>query len=191
LRETTGSDSLSVKGLPCGKTASPGERTEQQKGRPTAEHETPPTQREQAQAALARRPLLLLHHTGARSGTQRVSPVADLRDGDHYGIFGSQAGTPTHPAWCHNLIAHPRAQIQVSSDTLEVKATEARGEERNRLYAAMAQRGPVFGDDAAKTDRSARCSCWRRPAETCTAGQSRRSTLGSMCVRRPTGTVGA
>lgn len=43
-------------------------------------------------------PLLLLHHTGAKSGTDYVNPLAYLRDGDRYAISPPRVGPPTTPA---------------------------------------------------------------------------------------------
>ena len=91
-------------------------------------------------------PLLLLHHTGAKSGQERIAPLVYLADGDRYVIFGSKAGAPTHPAWYHNVIAHPETKIEVGTDTIDVIATEATGDERNRLYEAQVQRSPQFGE---------------------------------------------
>jgi deazaflavin-dependent oxidoreductase (nitroreductase family) len=98
-------------------------------------------------------PLLLLHHTGAKSGQERVNPVAYHRDGDRYVIFASKAGAPTNPAWYHNLKSHPQASIEVGEDRLEVTASEAEGEERERLFAAQAERSPQFAEYQQKTDR--------------------------------------
>jgi deazaflavin-dependent oxidoreductase (nitroreductase family) len=98
-------------------------------------------------------PLLLLHHTGARSGTERINPLAYLKDGDDYVIFASKAGAPTNPDWYHNLKAHPDVTIEVGSDTLRATAREATGEERERLFAAQAERSPQFADYQTKTDR--------------------------------------
>jgi deazaflavin-dependent oxidoreductase (nitroreductase family) len=98
-------------------------------------------------------PLLLLHHTGARSGQERINPVAYQRDGDRYVIFASKAGAPTNPAWYHNLKAHPQASIEVGEDRLEVKVDEAQGEERERLFTAQAERSPQFAEYQRKTDR--------------------------------------
>ncbi|HUN78686.1 MAG TPA: nitroreductase/quinone reductase family protein, partial [Solirubrobacteraceae bacterium] len=49
-------------------------------------------------------PILLLHHTGARSGTERVNPVAYHEDDGRYVIIASKGGAPSHPAWYHNLM---------------------------------------------------------------------------------------
>jgi len=98
-------------------------------------------------------PLLLLHHTGAKSGQARVNPLAYQADGDRYVIFASKAGAPTNPDWYHNLKAHPHVTIEVGTDTIDALASEASGEERERLYATQAQRHPNFADYAERTER--------------------------------------
>jgi deazaflavin-dependent oxidoreductase (nitroreductase family) len=98
-------------------------------------------------------PLLLLHHTGARSGKERVNPLAYNRDGDRYIIFASKGGAPSNPDWYHNLKAHPEITIEVGTETIPVTAGEAVGEERERLFRAQAERSPAFAEYQAKTDR--------------------------------------
>ncbi len=98
-------------------------------------------------------PLLLLHHTGARSGQSRINPLAYQSDGERYVIFASKAGAPTNPDWYHNLKAHPNVKIEVGTDTIEVLASEASGDERERLYRTQAERIPQFGEYEQKTDR--------------------------------------
>jgi deazaflavin-dependent oxidoreductase (nitroreductase family) len=97
--------------------------------------------------------LLLLHHTGAKSGRERVNPLVYMEDGDRYVIFASKAGAPTNPDWYHNLKAHPEVTIEVGTDTVPVTATEATGEERERLFRAQAERAPTFAEYQEKTDR--------------------------------------
>ncbi len=97
--------------------------------------------------------LLLLHHVGAKSGKDRINPLAYDRDGDRYVIFASKAGAPTNPDWYHNLRAHPNVTIEVGTDTIDVVAAEASGEERDRLFSAQVERSPNFADYQAKTDR--------------------------------------
>src|SRR5581483_2079613 len=75
-------------------------------------------------------PMLLLHHVGAKSGTERVTPLAYYDDDGRYVIFASKAGAPTNPAWYHNLLAHPDVRIEVGNDSLDVVASEATGAER-------------------------------------------------------------
>jgi deazaflavin-dependent oxidoreductase (nitroreductase family) len=99
------------------------------------------------------RPLLLLHHTGARSGAARVNPLVYLADGGRYVIFASKAGAPTNPDWYHNLRAHPETVMEVGDTTIPVVASEAERTERSRLYEAQVAAMPQFGEYAQKTTR--------------------------------------
>ena len=99
-------------------------------------------------------PLLLLSHTGARSGRRRVNPLAYHSDGDRYVVFASKAGAPTNPDWYHNLRAHPSVTIEVGTDTIDVLASEATGEERERLFRAQAERLPQFAEYQRRTERA-------------------------------------
>jgi deazaflavin-dependent oxidoreductase (nitroreductase family) len=98
-------------------------------------------------------PLLLLHHTGAKSGKSRVNPLAYQSDGGRYVVFASKAGAPTNPDWYHNLKAQPKVTIEVGADTIEVIASEATGEERERLYRTQAERIPQFAEYEQKAKR--------------------------------------
>jgi deazaflavin-dependent oxidoreductase (nitroreductase family) len=98
-------------------------------------------------------PLLLLHHTGAKSGTSRVNPLAYLSDHGRYVIFASKGGAPTNPDWYHNLKKGPKVSIEVGTDTIDVVAEEETGDERERLYRAQAERSPQFEEYAMKTER--------------------------------------
>ncbi len=97
--------------------------------------------------------LLLLHHTGAKSGTSRLNPLGYLVDNGRYIVFASKAGAPTNPDWYHNLKAHPDATVEVGTDTIDVVASEATGEERDRLYRTQADRVPQFAEYEKQTDR--------------------------------------
>ncbi len=99
------------------------------------------------------RTLLLLHHVGARTGTPRINPLMYSRDGDRYVIFASKAGAPSHPGWYHNLMANPNTTIEVGTDTIDVVASEATGDERDRLSNAQAESSPQFAEYQTKTDR--------------------------------------
>ena len=79
-------------------------------------------------------PMLLLDHVGARSGRARTSPLAYVRDGDAYVVVASKGGHPRHPAWFHNLRAHPETTIQVGASRRRVRARVATAEERERLW---------------------------------------------------------
>ena len=90
--------------------------------------------------------LLLLHHTGARSGQSRVNPLVYAREGEQYVIFASKAGAPTNPDWYYNVIAHPETTIEVGTETIDVVASEVTGEDRDRIFRAQAERNPQFAE---------------------------------------------
>ena len=79
-------------------------------------------------------PMLLLDHVGARSGKQRTSPLAYVRDGEAYVIVASKGGHPRHPSWFHNLRANPDTTIQVGASRRRVRARVATPAERERLW---------------------------------------------------------
>ena len=91
-------------------------------------------------------PLLLLHHTGAKSGAERVNPLAYQRVGDSLAIFASKGGAPTNPDWYHNLVAHPEASIEVGTETFPVTARVATGEERDRIWETQKEAFPNFAE---------------------------------------------
>jgi deazaflavin-dependent oxidoreductase (nitroreductase family) len=98
-------------------------------------------------------PLLLLHHTGAKSGKSRVDPVGYLSDGARYVVIASNGGATTNPGWYHNLTAHPNVTIEVATETIDVVASQATGKERERLYRTLVQRFPQLSEYAQKTER--------------------------------------
>jgi deazaflavin-dependent oxidoreductase (nitroreductase family) len=95
----------------------------------------------------------LLHHTGAKSGKSRINPLAYLSDGGRYVVFASKGGAPTNPDWYHNLTAHPNTRIEVGTDTIDVVASEATGEERERLFGIQAERVPQFAEYQKRIER--------------------------------------
>ena len=98
-------------------------------------------------------PLLLLHHTGARSGKSYINPLVYLDDGERYVIFASKAGAPTNPDWYHNLTAHPEVTVEVGVERFGARASVITGPERDRIYAAHAAENPGFAEYQEKTAR--------------------------------------
>jgi deazaflavin-dependent oxidoreductase (nitroreductase family) len=98
-------------------------------------------------------PMLLLHSTGAKSGRERINPMVFQTDGDHLVVFASKGGAPTHPDWYHNLMANPRAKVEVGTETIDVNARTAEGEERERLWSRQKEIMPGFADYEEKTTR--------------------------------------
>ena len=97
--------------------------------------------------------LLLLTTIGAKSGQQRVSPLAYLPDGERVFIFASKGGAPTNPDWYHNLVVHPQVTVEIGTEQFAATAVVIQSEERDQLYARQVQRMPGFGDYEKKTDR--------------------------------------
>jgi deazaflavin-dependent oxidoreductase (nitroreductase family) len=97
--------------------------------------------------------LLLLHHTGARTGTVRVNPLAYYDDGDRLVIVASKAGAPENPDWLFNLRANPDATIEIGSETVEVRAAEITGDDYEQTWARVTAAMPGFADYQTKTAR--------------------------------------
>jgi deazaflavin-dependent oxidoreductase (nitroreductase family) len=92
-------------------------------------------------------PLVLLHHTGAKSGTKRVNPLAYQRIGDDsVAVFASKGGAPTNPDWYYNVIANPNTSIEIGDDRYDVTARVASGEERERIWEAQKTAFPNFAE---------------------------------------------
>ncbi len=98
-------------------------------------------------------PVLLLHTVGARSGKPRTTPVAYLKDGARMIIFASAAGAPKHPAWYHNILAHPSVSVEVGSAHLDACAVALEGEERDVMFDRQAGLHPQFADYQRRTTR--------------------------------------
>jgi deazaflavin-dependent oxidoreductase (nitroreductase family) len=100
------------------------------------------------------RPLLLLHSTGAKTGQERVNPLAYRREGNTYDVFASKGGAPTNPDWYHNLLANPEASIEVGNETVKVRARDLKGEERDAVWARQIVDAPGFGEYEEKSGRT-------------------------------------
>src|SRR5206468_12619578 len=97
--------------------------------------------------------LLLLTTTGAKSGQQRVAPLAFTRDSERYVVIASKGGSPTSPDWYHNLVANPRVIVEVGTECFPALARVTSGEERERLFAAQAALMPGFAEYQKQTSR--------------------------------------
>lgn len=101
------------------------------------------------------RSLVLVHHTGARSGEERVAPLMGLHPSDDvWLIAASAAGAPRNPAWFHNLVAHPDTEIETPDDgTVAVHARVLEGEERDAGWARFTSASEGFREYEKKTSR--------------------------------------
>jgi F420H(2)-dependent quinone reductase len=104
-------------------------------------------------AAIGGTPVLLLITTGRRSGEPRPVTLTYFEDGERLVVIGSNAGEDRHPAWWLNLQEHPEATVQIGGTTTRVRAVEASGEERERLWAELTRRDPAYEEYQLRTDR--------------------------------------
>jgi deazaflavin-dependent oxidoreductase (nitroreductase family) len=102
---------------------------------------------------LGKAPVLLLTTTGRKSGQPRTNPLLYAQAGDGFVVIASKGGADEHPFWYLNLQATPRAEVTVGRETRQVNAREAEGEERERLWRALADLHPGYDKYAQKTAR--------------------------------------
>src|SRR5215472_1582080 len=99
-------------------------------------------------------PMILIHHIGARSGIERVSPLACFPQADgRFAIAASNGGSPAHPDWYHNLKANPRTKAEVGAQTFTVLAEELDDTTRAGLWPRLIAEAPSLGKFQAGTMR--------------------------------------
>jgi deazaflavin-dependent oxidoreductase (nitroreductase family) len=100
------------------------------------------------------RRLVLLHHLGARTGTERVSPVMGFPTDAGWLVVASKGGAPEHPAWYRNLLAHPEIRVETPDDgVVDVVARELDPDERAVAWRRITAEAPGFADYEQRTPR--------------------------------------
>jgi len=97
--------------------------------------------------------VLILHTQGRKSGLTRKFPLIYGRDEKNYVIVASRGGSPEHPGWYKNLLAHPDVKIQVRDAVLPVSARTASAAEKRRLWSTMSAQWPDYDKYQAGTTR--------------------------------------
>src|SRR3984893_16366917 len=98
--------------------------------------------------------LILIHHIGARSGTERVTPLGCSDQGDgRFAIVASNGGSPAHRHWYHTLKANPTIKVEVGTQTFTVLAEELDGTARASLWPKLVAQYPSIGEYQARTTR--------------------------------------
>jgi proline iminopeptidase len=97
--------------------------------------------------------ILLLTTTGRKTGNKTTAPLIFGLDGDTPVIVASQGGAPDHPGWYKNLVKNPAAEVQIKGETFAVRAREAEGDERDRLWELMNQEWRHYEEYQTRTDR--------------------------------------
>ncbi|CAN5594285.1 MAG: nitroreductase family deazaflavin-dependent oxidoreductase [Rubrobacter sp.] len=98
-------------------------------------------------------PVLLLVTTGRKSGLRRTTPLLYLEDEDRYVIVASNGGTAKHPIWWLNLQANPEATVEIGGRKTRVRATQAQGEEKARLWKRLVWMYGSYESYQRRTDR--------------------------------------
>jgi deazaflavin-dependent oxidoreductase (nitroreductase family) len=99
-------------------------------------------------------PLILVHHIGAKSGIEHITPLGCFPQGDgRLVVVASNGGSPTHPAWYHNLKANASVDVEVGAETFTVMAEELDDTARAELWPRLAVQAPQIDDHQAKVSR--------------------------------------
>ncbi|MBL7496859.1 nitroreductase family deazaflavin-dependent oxidoreductase [Frankia sp. CNm7] len=97
-------------------------------------------------------PMIMLEHTGARSGLARRTPLATMPDGDGFWLVGSNYGRTGHPAWTANLLAHPDVAVVHRGKRRELRARLVEGEERAAMWPKLTTFWPGYAEYARMND---------------------------------------
>ncbi|MEU4683238.1 nitroreductase/quinone reductase family protein [Streptomyces xinghaiensis] len=98
--------------------------------------------------------LILLTTTGARSGRQHTTPLGCLPDGERVLVIASAGGSPHHPDWYRNVLAHPRVTVEDGVFTYEAGAAVLEGAERDHLFARAAEADQGWADYQTRAGRT-------------------------------------
>ena len=99
-------------------------------------------------------PLILVHHIGAKSGIEHVTPLGCFPQEDgRFVVVASNGGSPAHPDWYHNLKANPTVVVEVGAETFTVVAEEVDDTARAKLWPLLVAQAPQIDDHQAKVTR--------------------------------------
>ena len=104
-------------------------------------------------AGSARMPILLLTTTGRKTGRRRTTPLLYVAEGENIVVVASAGGQPRHPHWWLNLEKNPEAEVQIRNEKRRVKAEEASGVERERLWRLVVGMYPGYEEFQRATTR--------------------------------------
>src|SRR5215813_3869013 len=99
-------------------------------------------------------PVIIVTHTGNKTGAIRKTPLMRVKDGSNYILVGSVGGAPSHPVWVYNLRARPAVEIRDHTDVRSMRVREVDDEpERTRLWKLAVAAFPPYAEYQAKTTR--------------------------------------
>jgi len=99
------------------------------------------------------KPLVLVHHVGAKSGVERIAPLVPYVDGSRIFVFASKGGSDTNPDWYHNLVANPDTVVELGSETFAATVRVLTGDERDEIYSRQSAVEPQFAEYQRKAAR--------------------------------------
>ena len=92
------------------------------------------------------KPLVLVHHIGAKSGKERIAPLVPFLEDGRIFTFASKGGSDKNPDWFGNLVANPKVTVELGTETFPATARTLTGAERDDIYAKQSAVEPQFGD---------------------------------------------
>jgi deazaflavin-dependent oxidoreductase (nitroreductase family) len=99
-------------------------------------------------------PVIIVTHTGNKTGATRKTPLMRVQDGPNYVLVGSVGGAPTNPVWVNNLRANPTVEIRDLAAVQPMRVREVNDEtERARLWKLAVAAFPPYEEYQAKTTR--------------------------------------
>jgi deazaflavin-dependent oxidoreductase (nitroreductase family) len=99
-------------------------------------------------------PVIIVTHTGNKTGAIRKTPLMRVKDGANYILVGSQGGAPTHPVWVYNLRINPAVEIRDETQVQEMRVREVKDEaERVRLWDLSVAAYPPYAEYQTRTTR--------------------------------------
>ncbi|MGB3481444.1 MAG: nitroreductase family deazaflavin-dependent oxidoreductase [Mycobacterium sp.] len=99
------------------------------------------------------KPLVLLHHIGAKSGVERIAPLVPLVDDGRVYVFASKGGADRNPDWYGNLVANPNVTVELGAEVYTATARPLEGDERDVIYAKQSALEPQFAEYQRNTER--------------------------------------
>lgn len=90
--------------------------------------------RHTATRVLAGIPVLTVETLGARSGRPHLVTLLAIPRGSEYVLVATAFGSPHHPAWYHNLVAHPDVRVTLNKIPRRCRARLALGDEQQACW---------------------------------------------------------
>ncbi len=99
-------------------------------------------------------PVIIVTHTGNKTGAIRKTPLMTVKDGDNYVLVGSQGGAPNNPVWVYNLRVNPAVEIRDQTMVQAMRTREVTDEsERARLWEISVAAFPPYAEYQERTTR--------------------------------------